>query len=182
MPNPRKLSSALIVLLAAIMTGCDVKPPTEDFALWIRFAPPGGGFSVLMPSKPVELEEPGKPSTGLESRTFRIVAVLGHVAAMAVSYADRPNRPGVETDPAKILKAVADQAVSNLRGDLMEQKSISVQGNPGLELKIEINGGHFVRQRIYLVNKRLISIMVTAGSKGLTSPEAEYFFGSFKLQ
>ena len=146
----------------------------------MRFSPPGSGFSVLMPSKPAEQEPKGDDE--FQAKTYKIVAALGHVAAMAVSYADRPNRPGMETDPAKILKAVANQAVENQRGKLLEEKSISIRNHPGLEITIEIQGGFSVRQRIFLVNKRLISMMVTAGSTGLTSEEAEKFFGSFRLQ
>ena len=178
MPKAHNLYwSCGILFLAAVCAGCDQGPRTTD---WIRFSPPGGGFSVLMPTKPLEAEPKGDEE--FQAKTFRIVTAMSDVAAMAVSYADQPNRSGMETDPTKILKAVADLAVTNQRGKLLTEKKISIQNHPGLEITMEIGGGYSIRQRIYLVNKRLISVMVTAGSKGLISKEANKLFESFRLR
>ena len=165
-------------VLLAMLTGCSNDNSGFNLSNWIRFSPPNAGFSVLLPSQPVE----DKPSEGSASKKYRIITAMSEIAALAISYADQPNNAGFETDPMKILNAVANQAVEEQRGELLQKTNLKIQNYPGIGLRILIKGGFFVRQQIFLVNRRLISLMVTAGSKGLDSAEAEKFFGSFRLQ
>jgi hypothetical protein len=170
-----------LVLLAAfcLATGCGEKIPKNALAYWKPFSPPGGNFSVTMPPNP--FEEAPKTRTGFESRTYRIVSAMSNLAGLAVSYSDQPPNASVLKDPNKILDAVQKQALSDLRGELISEKPLKHKNYPGREFLASVNGGFTVRQRIFLANKRMYSLMVIAGSKGLDSPEATAFFDSFQI-
>lgn len=157
--------------------GCG-KPTT--FAEWKPFSPPGGKFTVLMPGTPVE--EVPKTNTGLEPKKYRIVTAMSNISSMAIAYADQPPQAGGPIDPKKLLDSLRDQAVSDLRGQLIHEQAVSVQGGyPGREWRMSVPGGFTALQRTYLVNRRLYSLIVIAGSKGLNSPEAARFLNSFQV-
>jgi hypothetical protein len=174
------LSCVATAVLLTMLAACGSKNEGFNLNNWIRFSPANSGFSVLLPSQPIE----DKPTDGsaTPSKKFRIITAMSEIAALAISYADQPNNAGFETDPMKILNAVANQAVEEQRGELLEKTNLKIQNYPGVGLTMRIKGGFYVRQQVFLVNRRLISLMVTAGSKGLDSVEAEKFFGSFRLQ
>jgi len=170
-----------VVLAAAfgLAAGCGERDPKNALAYWKPFSPPDGNFSVTMPPNPIK-DEP-KTSTGFESKTYRIVSAMSNLAGLAVSYSDQPPNAAVLKDPNKILDAVQKQALSDLRGELISEKPIKHKNYPGREFLASVKGGFTVRQRIFLANKRMYSLMVIAGSKGLESPEAKTFFDSFQI-
>ncbi|MBI4658120.1 MAG: hypothetical protein HY735_04585 [Verrucomicrobia bacterium] len=171
--------AALSLLVLAGSTGCDSRPPANALAFWKPFSPPGGNFSVTMPPNPI-VETP-KTSTGFEAKTYRIVSAMSNLAGLAVSYSDQPPTASFQKDAKKVLDSVKKQAVSDLRGELISEKAISHKGYPGIEFQASVKGGFTVRQRIFLANRRLYSLMVIAGSRGLESPEAKTFFDSFQI-
>jgi hypothetical protein len=168
----------LIMVLAALflMAGCN-KPPAPALAGWKPFSP-DGKFTVLMPGVPVE--QPPVTNSEFEAKKFSIRTAMSHVSGLAIAYADQPNRP-VQSDPNKIMDALREQAKVDLRGQLLSEKPITLQGYPGRELRLSIPDGYEALQRIYLVDKRLYSLIVIAGSKGLDSPEAKKFLDSFQV-
>ncbi|MBI2947152.1 MAG: hypothetical protein HYY23_05865 [Verrucomicrobia bacterium] len=168
-----------VVSLLLLGTGCGAKTPKNALAYWKTFSPPGGNFSITMPPNPVE--ESPKTSTGFEAKTYRIVSAMSILAGLAVGYSDPPANAAVLKDPKKILDAVQKQALSDLRGELISEKPITHKNYPGREFLASVKGGYTVRQRIFLANKRMYSLMVIAGSKGLESPEAQTFFDSFQI-
>ena len=146
---------------------------------WKPFSPPGGKFTIVMPLNPVT--EAPKTSTGYEAKTYRIVSAMSNLAGMAVGYSDQPSTAGFEKDPKKILDSVRNKAVEDLRGELIREKPITLKKYQGTEFEVTVRGGYTVKQRVYLANKRLYSLMVITGSKGLDSPEAKTFFDSFQI-
>lgn len=169
--------AVLAILVLGI--GCGGSEPKNTLAHWKTFSPPGGNFSVMMPADPVE-EKP-TTNTGYEAKTYRIISAMSNLAGLAVGYSDQRSDKAFEKDPNKVLEAVLKQAVSDLRGELISEKPIKLNIYPGREFMTSFKGGLTVRQRIYLVNKRIYSLMVIAGSKGLNSPEATTFFDSFRV-
>ena len=165
------------ILLSGI--GCDGTAPKNALATWKTFSPPGGNFSVMMPPNPVE--DVPKTKTAYEAKTYHIVSAMSNLAGLAVGYSDQPSDKAFEKDPKKVLDAVLKQAVSDQRGELISEKPITIKNYPGREFAASVKGGLTVRQRIYLVNKRIYSLMIITGSKGLDSPEARTFFDSFQI-
>lgn len=161
-----------------LIAACQDRPQSPA-AAWKTFSPPGGRFSILLPSDPVKQDQ--KNSSGYEAVNYRIVTALSSVAAMAVGYSDQPQTGAFESDPKAVLDKVRDQSIGDLNGKLVSEASIKQGQFSGRDLRISIPGGYTVRQQIFLANKRLYSLMVTAGSKGLESEEAKSFFASFKI-
>lgn len=175
-------ASFISVALGLVMlwSGCSKKEPTA--LNWKLFSPAGGNFKVLLPSEPVRQDsKTNKQEVGFESVTYRIVTAMSNIAGMAVGYADQPRDANVETDPAKILDKIRDKSVLDLRGSLMSEKPIKLGNYSGRELRISVAAGFTVRERIYLANNRLYSLMVIAGASGIESREAETFFNSFQI-
>ncbi len=163
-----------IFSVLALTAGC-AKPVDH----WRAFSPPGGRFSILLPGPAVE--QIPKTTTGFEAKKYTIVSAMSNFSGLSVAYADQPDRSGFQADTNKIFDALREQARVDLRGQLLGEKQITLQGYPGRELRFLIADGHTVLQRIYLVNKRLYSLLIIAGSKGIDSPDAERFMNSFKV-
>lgn len=170
--------NSLVALVILMWSGCQ-RPEQPSTANWKTFSPPGGRFSVLLPSDPVKQDQ--KNNSGYEAVSYRIVTALSNVAAMAVGYSDQPQGASFESDPNVILDKVRDQSVTDLNGKVISETAIKLGQYPGRELRVSIPGGYTVRQRIFVANRRLYSLMITAGSRGIDSKEAETFFGSFKI-
>jgi hypothetical protein len=173
-------TSLFPIVLGALLlveAGCS-KPPAVT-ASWKAFSPPGGKFRILLPSEPVK--QTPQTNTGFEAVTYRIVTALSSIAGMAVGYADQPRNNSFETNISKLLDKLRDQALIDLRGTLISEKQVKLGNFPGREFRASVPGGFSVRERIFLVNNRLYSLMIIAGAQGLDSVEAETFFNSFEI-
>lgn len=166
----------LAMFIAGLLLGCGKQ---ELETPWIEFSPPGGGFSVLMPSQPQESSAP--TASGEKARTYQIVTALNNIRAMAVSYASQPpsSSPVVLSD--KVLNAARDNALSNLSGKLLEESSIKLGSFPGKEFRMRLPKGNVVTQRIYLANNRQYSLMVITLPQNVNVPEVSKFLDSFKI-
>ncbi|MBM3836024.1 MAG: hypothetical protein FJ403_22720 [Verrucomicrobia bacterium] len=170
--------SLVVAVLMIVALGCE--PPQDSLANWKPFSPPGGKFTVLLPSTPVE--QIPKTNTGLEAKKYHIVSTMSNISGLAIAYADQPGRVDVQIEPKKLFDSLRAQAEADLRGQLISESEITLQGRyPGRELKLAVPGGFTALQKTYLVNRRLYSLIVVAGSKGLDSPEAQKFFNSFQV-
>ena len=170
-------AAALSILLSG--AGCNDPSLANALSNWKPFSPKGGNFVVTMPPNPVE-EKP-KNITGYEETKYRIVSAMSNVAGLAIGYSDQPQTGVFQKDPNKILDAVMKTAVESRAGELISQKPIKLKSYPGREFTFSVKGGLTERHRVYVANKRLYSLMVITGSKGLDSPEAKTFFDSFDI-
>ena len=66
--------------------------------------------------------------------------------------------------------------------DIVENKKIVLEGNPGLSLKAGAAGNFFLVYRIYLVKNRVYQLGISSMTKYPTEKEIEEFFGSFQLK
>ena len=170
-------AAALSILLSGV--GCNEPSPANALSNWKPFSPPGGNFVVTMPPNPVE-EKP-QNITGYEETKYRIVSAMSNLAGLAIGYSDQPNTGVFQKEPNKILDAVMKTAIESRAGELISQTPIKLKKYPGREFTFSVKGGFTERHRIYVANKRLYSLMVITGSKGLNSPEATTFFDSFDI-
>ena len=172
-------SGAAALSISIWGVGCNEPSLANALANWKPFSPPGGNFVVTMPPNPVE-EKP-KQVTGYEETKYRIVSAMSNLAGLAIGYSDQPSAGVFQKDPNKILDAVMKAAVESRAGELISQKPIKLKSYPGREFTFSVKGGFTERHRIYVANKRLYSLMIITGSKGLDSPEATTFFDSFDI-
>jgi hypothetical protein len=138
---------------------------------WIKFAPEGGGFTILMPSQPKAIEV--KPREDFISHLF--TAISANVIYMAgyIDYA-----PSVSLDPAAEMIANRDQFLRGLNAALTSSKSIELDGHSGLEFTGESDQYYF-KSRFYVFGNRIHQIAVERpkGPEGLASTDR--FFASF---
>ena len=135
---------------------------------------------MLMPGVPkAETATVNSAAGPLELR----VSSLSHERiTYAASYVDYPSSVMQGADPNKMLDAVRNTGVSNMQGKLLSELIISIDGNPGRELKIEaVDGKTTVRMRICLVKNRLYQLMTATVKQNSLSSNIIKFLDSFKL-
>jgi len=163
----------LLVLLAS----------STSFALGREFVSEAGRFSVVTP---LTLNE---TSQTVDTKAGKILLYLfggeqGDIACF-VAYADYPETYVQSNDPETLLDGGRDGAVRNVKGTLVKEIKIKLDGYPGRELLVNgttADGKDFtVKQRMFLVKNRLYQV-ITVTPKGDTSrPELDEFLNSLKL-
>ncbi len=148
---------------------------------WKEFQSKEGGFSVLLPGAPVEEKQAVQTELGpIEVRTFTF-GLKENVGAYVVSFNDYPVELVKQSDPQKMLDGARDGAVRTVKGRLLSEKKITLDGAPGRELRIEAPGTLVIQSRIYLVKNRLYQILAVTQKEKAADAEITKFRDSFKL-
>ena len=115
-----------------------------------------------------------------------VMAEMGSRGAYMVGYADYPgNTSKVQSDA--LLEMAANGAVSHSGATLVNKKSISLDGYPGLELELlppegqRLDGGRGYC-RIYWIAPRIYMTFAGGPDSGEGSQATTKFLDSFKLQ
>ena len=120
-----------------------------------------GGFSIDLPGAPGEDKNAGETKLGGKKLGWRDERAL-----FTVSYVDTPNAK-VE-DGERIVSASADGYISALpkAAEVTSRNKISLDGDPGIEVKTREKDGFTVITRYYMVRQRLYCVvaMWMAGS------------------
>jgi outer membrane lipoprotein-sorting protein len=151
----------------------------SEAATWSEFLSPEGGFEVLMPGPPV-------------SQTLTLQMQMGtivhrsHIAhkggiTCVIDYADIP-KASAEPDGAKALFDQArDEFIKESQGKMLSERSVSLSGHPGREIKVGLYGGEAIL-RFYLAGERFYQLAITIPDRTEKSEsEIEKFFSSFKI-
>ena len=160
------LSCVLLLLIATT-----VAAQTDPTGGWIEFAPEGGGFSALFPSKPVENVNQ-KPAFTLHSFT----ATAGRATYVA-SYTDYEQ---VKLEPAAFLNANRDRFNKGMQAALISSREITLDGHTGLEFTSE-NPAANIKSQMFLVGKRLFQTATVVFKDVDETRYVDRFFGSFKF-
>ena len=158
---------SLAMMLTLVVTGSLAAFQAED---WVKLEPIGGGFSVLMPSKP---EEEVKTSDDFSMRLFTLTTP--HVIYLA-SYGDYA--PSFHIDVDTELAANRDSFALSLNATVIDSKKITVDGRPGLEFTAQ-NDTTFVTSRLYLFGNRIQQVSVAVPNGRRDNPDVDRFFASF---
>ncbi|MDX2099623.1 MAG: hypothetical protein SFW36_17730 [Leptolyngbyaceae cyanobacterium bins.59] len=142
-----------------------VVPVQMAQSVWKTFSSSSGGFSVLMPGDPnAEKQTQATPAGPIDTQMFMVDRKQDLVAYM-VAYSDLPNSLVQQaqqnsTNLQTLLNGVRDGFTESIRGKVLNQRTIALNGHPGVEIYLELPGQRMARNRIYLVNKRLYQIVV----------------------
>ncbi len=167
----RNPTIVLLVSVFSLAIGCS-KPEFKEFS------PSGGGFTVQMPGTPVEQKSsPG----GIPMTTYSSDERSG---GYAVIYADVPIADN--ESPAKIqtrLDGSRDGGLKNMGGKFISESQIQLGGKyPGRDIRADVPSKQaYARLQIFLVHKRLYSILAMGAKSWVDSPETNKFFDSFAL-
>jgi hypothetical protein len=152
--------------------------PTE----WQTFTSKNGHFAVLMP---------GTPKSDVDSVETLIGTVDLHSFmvetdefAYFVAYGDFPPTfvQGADTDA--MLDGAREGALADVRGTLVSERRISVQGFPGRELWIEASAGNqkgLAQARMILVGNRFYQVLVVGPKERFAESQAERFLNTFQV-
>jgi hypothetical protein len=161
----KRLSAALlfVFLVAPVMSG-------HQGGEWIKVAPAGGGFSIMMPAKPEE------EVTQHEDFTMHLFTVTIANAIYLAGYGDYA--PSIRLDPAGELAANRDTFVKGLNATLLDSRSITLDGRPGLEFTAESDQASF-KSRVYLFGNRVHQVAVAVPKGKDDTANVNRFFASF---
>lgn len=135
--------------------------------------------SALFPGTPQSKTQGMQTKVGtLEAKMFMLEMPS---AFYAMAYVDYPKDAVAKGAPDELLNGARDGAVGNVKGKLVSETKITMNGAPGRELRIEAPGDLNLTARIYLVNQRLYQVLVVAPKAKEGEAEAKKFLDSFKF-
>jgi hypothetical protein len=137
---------------------------------WVKLAPTGEGFSVMMPGTP---KEEKRVEGNYSSHSF---AVRTDIAMYLFEYGD--NAPTLKIDPAQALAVNRDTFVRAFEGTLIESREISLDGHPGLEFRAE-NSRMSAKCRFFAFGNRLYFLVAGINKPQDDSANVNRFFASF---
>jgi hypothetical protein len=139
---------------------------------WIKTAPIGGGFSVMMPAKPEEQVQPG------DDFTTHLFNVMTDDALYIVAYGDYA--PSVRFNVDDELAANRDRFLKGLNANLTGTKQITLDGRKGIEFTGESDQATF-KSRVFIFGTRFHQIAVAVFKGKDDAENSKRFFASFKL-
>ena len=157
-----------------LITGLLLMPASSLPAMqadWIKFAPPGGGVSVMMPAEPKELDLTPLPDFSAHGYGVTIdgvvyVCLFGDYAA------------SVHLNPNAELAANRDNFLKALSATLTTSKKIELDGRAGLEFTGE-NADATLQSQVYISGNRVYQIAVAVPKGTDASADSSRFLKSF---
>lgn len=136
-------------------------------------------WSIDMPGTPQVQRRTIDTRQGKLELTMYLLELAGNTQAYGANASQLPSSlpdpRGAEIE--KRLDNMQAGAVANMKAKVVESRRISFDGHPGREFVAQLADGKFIRQRGYLVQRTLYSLVAA----NVPVPEAERFFASFKL-
>lgn len=158
--------------------------PELDPNSWKEFSSREGRFSARFPGVPTKTSFSVDTASGkLDTYSF----VLLTSTEYRIAYTDFP--VDLESQDEKLLlDGARDGGISEVKGKLLEEKDISLDGHAGRFFKAELPSGRVARVRVYLVGNRLYQLLTIAPENSsspndirLNETNTAKFFDSFKL-
>lgn len=131
--------------------------PAGEYNLqsWKEFSSAAGRFSVLLPGVPTEEVQAIDTAIGkINMHSFSLLA-SSHYTIMFVDYPlliEEPNKVNMHLDSGR------DQVVKNVKGQIIEEQKINLDGHPGRYLKIQTGSGFLIRSKIIAVKNRVYTL------------------------
>jgi predicted Ser/Thr protein kinase len=149
---------------------------------WVRFAPPGGGFSVALPGAPTRSQNTFK--VGEAQAVQQVYSIVEGDRRYVAAHVDLPVA-SVEDDQDRWVAALNNAALGSLgNGTLFEQKRITLRGRQAVEFTYhgELEGRP-VRMvwRSYFVRNRIISLIAVLPRAAYSREALQPFFDSFQI-
>ncbi|HEY3021991.1 MAG TPA: hypothetical protein VGJ32_17460 [Solirubrobacteraceae bacterium] len=137
--------------------------------------------SAQFPGTPQEKTTSTQTQLGSLDTTLITLDVPG-VAFYALAFVDYPRDKVTDKNPDNLLDGARDGAVKKVKGQLIKETKVTMNGSPGRELRIEAPGGMVLHARIYMVRERLYQALVVVPTARADAAENKKFLDSFKFQ
>lgn len=163
-----------VAVLGLLLAGCGDKK--EETGGWTKVTSKDGGFSVLMPKQPTKSSQEVNTKAG--PTTLHMYMVEYPSMAYAVMY---NSVPGTIADPEESLDRARDGAVKSFGGVLVTDRKITLEGNPGREVRVKGGKDMMITFRHYVVGNKLYQLMVSYPEGYDASDQVKKFMNSFEL-
>lgn len=145
-----------------------------------------GGFMVAFPTGyPSPQADSSEVPTQIGALTMHTFLTEQAGAACMVAYSDYPESAFEGANVKALLDSARNGALNNVRGKLIKQKKISINGHPGLSVYFRGKSGSttiFGRFDYYIVAPRLYQIgFMALSQKEVDKPAVKAYFSSFQL-
>ena len=126
--------------------------------LWIKFEPAGGGFTVMLPAQPKEMD-----ATPVNDFTSHVFGLVVDKVIYVICYGDYA--PTVHLDPDAELLANRDNFLKGLQGTATGTTKIELDGRKGIEFTGESSQYTFA-SRVFISGQRVyqVAVGVTKGT------------------
>jgi len=153
---------------------------------WISYKNTDYNFSVSIPEEPKAMSQEVPTQVGnLTMNMFMVDASTNESSSNLVymivhtQYPANPEKVD-ESDVQKMLDGSVDGAVSNVQGKLVFQNKIELEGYPGRETKIEVQGA-YMYMNMYVKDDVLYAVQTICMAENDENEEIKKFLNSFKL-
>lgn len=157
-----------------------VNPSAPPADTWVTHEATADGYSILLPKTPMQ-----QTQFAMGATVTMAVCDLGPTGAYMVAASRIPLlAPGQTIDANPLLDGAVNGAVANVGGKLINQKTISLDGNPGREIDFEGSRGgqtFTARARIYIANGKIYQMLFLGPSSNQPTADIQKCFDSFKL-
>lgn len=116
-----------------------------------------GRFSVSMPGEPEKITQTVSHAAG--ELDFTMFSAGSKEVGFVVGYSDYPEEIIYSTDPKTLLDGARDGAVTNVQGELLNEKVLDVYGSPAREIEVNVQDKGILTARLILVDRRFYQVM-----------------------
>src|SRR2546423_3001291 len=160
----KQISASLLLLL--LLTSLMLAQHRE----WVKVAPLGAGFSVMMPIRPTEAVESKELFT-----VHSFAAATGNTLLIAVYF---DYAPSMKMNEAGELVANRDSFLKGVNAQLISSKEIKLDGRSGLEFTGE-DERRLYKSRVYVFGNRVHQIASVILKSDEDTENVDRFFASF---
>jgi PsbP-like protein len=177
----RKLTPGFFIMVVIGVIVARLVARYDDFLpyRWQTFTAQDRSFSIEFPDKPIEDTSQISTESGGTAVLHQVSAKPNVHSVFSCIYTNREN-PEKNT-PDQALHLALEGSMRNVQGTVLSQKEITVQGNPGLEIRASARNNSNMDARIIVVGSRLYMIMIVDTEKPNDAKAVQRVFQSFKL-
>jgi len=171
------------ILHIAVASVCAVVAMNYERLLphpWKKYTAPDHAFLIELPGNP-RSETIQAPREDSDTVTINAITVTPtRHTSYSCDYTERDHL--VEESPDKILESARDGTLRKVQGTVLNQRRITLQGYPGLEMQVSARGDSLIDERLLLVGERLYMIIAVATIKQDREPQTiQRVFDSFRI-
>lgn len=143
------------------------------------FSSAEGRFSVQMPGSPERKEQPIESVGGPPA--WNVFEVEAEGKRFVVSYGDFPEGAISTASPVTAIDRMRDGVLRSAGGEVLSDRAITMDGYLGREIDLGLPEKGRIRTRLYLAERRMYGISVSAHEADIGAPSVRRFFESFRL-
>lgn len=154
---------------------------------WKLYQNKEGRFSILVPSKPKREVDIIESVSGMKVKQISFFSKDENNpnSAFYISYFDVPREMINSISTDQLLEAGMIGAASNVNGEIIIERKISLNGYPGAEFVVESASykpkDTTMKMRAYIVRNRMYALSITSIKGTLSNYVQDKYLDSFKL-